>query len=233
MTKLDWSAPGQRLYEMGVDQGVLYVGGIGYAWPGLVSVSESTSGGDPKPFYIDGYKYLNLASAEDYAATIEAFSCPAEFGPCDGAGIIQNGLIATQQPRKSFGFSYRSRIGNDTQGTDYGYKIHVIYNALAGPSNQKYSTLSDKDTPDTRSWDITTLAPSITSIRPTAHFVIDSTTTDPATLVTVENTLYGSDDSDATLPLVADLIAMFGVDVSDAGFPQTDEALTILDGGAP
>jgi hypothetical protein len=230
MSRLTWDGMGQRIYELGVDHGVLYLAGQGYSWPGLVSVSESLSGGDAKPYYIDGYKYANIAAAEEFGATIEAFSCPPEFAPCDGAAEIHNGLIATQQPRKSFGFSYRTKIGNDIQGDDFGYKIHLVYNALAAPSGQKFTSQGQNDSPATRSWAITTKPPVISGYRPTAHFVIDSRSTPADTLATIEDLLYGTDTADAVMPTVAALLTIFGTPVYDSGTPDDLDAV-ILDGG--
>jgi hypothetical protein len=230
--RLAWDTPGERFYEQGVDRGVLYVGGQGYAWSGLVSVSESIQGGQAKPYYIDGIKYSNLSSAEEFAATIEAFSAPAEFAPCDGYALIQNGLIATNQRRRSFDFSYRTLVGNDVKQLQYGYKIHLVYKALAAPSNAKYSTLGQNNTPNTLSWGITTLPPLASGFRPTSHFIIDSQTTDPDILAQIEGILYGDDDSDAMIPTVPALITIFGGTVSefDAGDVDTT-GIDFLDGG--
>jgi hypothetical protein len=210
MARLTWGAAGERFFNLGVDRGVLYVGiDPGVAWPGLISVSESPTGGDPKPFYMDGQKYLNLSSAEEFAATITAFSRPLEFGPCDGTVPIQNGLFITQQPRKSFGFSYRTMIGNDVDGPDHAYKIHLVYNALAAPAEYNYTTVTDTPDPIQLSWGITTMPPPITGFRPTAHFVVESRYTDPGVLSDLEDILYGNEVSAASLPTVAELIALF------------------------
>lgn len=210
MARLVWNSVGQRFYETGVDRGVLYVDGEGFAWAGLISVSESPSGGTPRAFYIDGIKYLNISSAEEFEATINAFSCPPEFAPCDGMVSIQNGLFVTQQPRKSFGFSYRTKIGNDVDGSEHAYKIHLIYNALAAPSQRDNNTISESVEPTVFSWKITTLSPQITGYRPTAHFVIDTRYTDPTTLSTIEDILYGSDSTPSRLPDVSELLTIFG-----------------------
>lgn len=210
MTRLSWSALSERYFEGGVDRGVLYIGvDAGVSWPGLISVSESPRGGEARPYYLDGVKYLNLASKEEFEATINAFSAPKEFAPCDGVSSIQNGLFATQQPRKAFSFSYRTRVGNDTEGKEHGYKIHLVYNALAGPSERNNSTLGDSVEPNTYTWQITTLPPSLTGRKPTAHFVIDSRYTPRVLLSTIEDILYGSDAAEARLPMVSELITMF------------------------
>lgn len=210
MSKLTWSATGKRYYEAGVDRGVLYVGDLpGVSWTGLTSVSESPTGGEAKPYYLDGIKYLNVSSSEEFEATIEAFSSPPEFGPCDGVVSIQNGLFVTQQLRKSFGLSYRTRVGNDTDGLDHGYKIHLLYNALAAPSERNYNTLSDSVNLSTFSWKITTLPPSLTGYKPTAHLVIDSRKTPAGLMASVEDILYGSALGEARLPTTQELADMF------------------------
>lgn len=209
MTRLDWGKPGERFYETGVDRGVLYIDAVGYAWSGLVSVAESLTGGEAKPRYIDGFKYANVAAAEEFEATINAFSAPREFGPCDGSVSVYNGLIATQQPRRPFDFSYRTKIGNDTEGADHAYKIHLVYNALAAPASRTYTTLGQENSPQTLSWRLTTLPPKITGLKPTAHFVIDTRTAPLATLEEIENILYGDAGTNAAMPTVAELMAIF------------------------
>lgn len=232
MPRLSWDTVGERFYEQGVDRGVLYVYGQGYAWSGLVSVSESLSGGEPRPFYVDGYKYANLAASEEFGATIEAFSSPAEFALCDGSAIIHNGLIITQQPRRPFDFSFRTKIGNDVNGVDYAYKIHLVYGALAAPSGQKFTSLGQSDSPDTRSWQVTTRPPLITGYRPTSHFIIDSRETPVDILSTVEDLLYGTESATAVMPTVPALLALFGTPIYDEGLPNAVDDL-ILDGGTP
>lgn len=210
MPRLEWDARGRHFYELGVDRGVLYVGSdAGVAWVGLTSVSENPTGGDPRPYYVDGLKYLNLSTAEEFAATINAFSAPPEFGPCDGTVSIQNGLFVTQQPRKQFSFSYRSMVGNETQGSEHGYKIHLVYNALAAPSNKDNRTVGNDVNIATMSWSITTLPPAITGFKPTAHLVIDSRNTDPELLQDVEDILYGSSSLTSRIPTPDELIALF------------------------
>jgi hypothetical protein len=210
VTRLSWNAPGERFYETGVSRGVLYTeGSDGVAWVGLISVAESPSGGEPRPYYIDGYKYLNLSSAEEFAATISAFGSPPEFEPCDGTKAIQNGLFVTNQPRKQFGLSYRTQVGNDTNGPDHGYKIHIVYNALASPPQRNYSSIDDSVRPLTLEWSITTLAPMITGYKPTAHMVIDTRYTSLGLLGTIEDILYGNESTAPRLPDVDELIAIF------------------------
>lgn len=210
MARLNWDEAGKRFYEIGVDRGVLYVDSDpGVPWIGLISVSENPSGGSPKPYYIDGIKYLNIASAEEFEATINAFSSPREFGPCDGTKRIHNGLFVTQQPRKPFGFSYRSKLGNEIEGQDYAYKIHLVYNALAGSTQRDNKTINSSVDAVQLSWAITTLAPSITGFKPTAHLVIDSRETDPTILASVEDILYGNESTSPRLPSPDELIDIF------------------------
>jgi hypothetical protein len=210
MTRLLWDDRGERFFEMGVDRGVLYVSSsAGVAWMGLTSVAENITGGEPRPYYLDGEKYLNLLSAEEFEATIEAFGCPDEFGVCDGNVEIHTGLIATQQPRQPFGFCYRTRVGNEISGPDLAYKLHLVYNALAAPTQRNNTTLGGSADPTKFSWSITTKPPAITGYKRTAHLVIDSRTTDPDVLSDVEDALYGTVSTDPYLPDPDDLIAMF------------------------
>lgn len=209
MSVLSWGTPGERFYESGIDRGVLYVDDAGFAWNGLISVQEKASGGEPTPYYLDGYKYVQVMSTEEFEATLEAFSSPHEFGPCDGATEFYAGLTVTQQRRKQFSLSYRNRVGNDVDGLDHGYKIHLVYNALAGPSDRNNQTIKATVDPSTLSWDITTQPPLATGFRPTSHFVIDSRTADPEVLSALEDILYGTEDVDSALISVSDLLTMF------------------------
>lgn len=224
MTRLIWGTAGERYYEAGIDRGVLYANSEnGVAWNGLVSVSESASGGEATPYYLDGVKFLNIASAEEYVATIQAFSSPKEFDICNGITAISNGLFTTQQPRKSFGFCYRTRVGNDIDGIDHGYKLHLVYNALAAPSERNNATIGDSTEPLELSWEITTTPPLLSMYKPTAHLVIDSRTTDSLRLSNVEDILYGSSNTPPRLPTPEELVFIFaipnvliGVSVGDA-----------------
>lgn len=210
MSRLSWGGFGERVYEAGLERGVLYVPTQpGVAWNGLVSVAENPSGGDAQAYYLDGIKYLNLSAAEEYEAVLTALSSPAQFGACDGTVSIHNGLFATQQPRSSFGFCYRTDLGNDSRGIDFGYKLHLIYNALAAPSQRPNRSLGGNSDPALFSWAITTKPPSISGLKPTAHLVIDSRTTDPDILADVEDLLYGTVDDPPTLPTPDELIAIF------------------------
>lgn len=208
MPKLAWDEVGKRFYETGVDHGVLYLPNEtgkytnGVVWNGLVSVSESPSGAEANPQYADNIKYLNLYSVEEFGATIEAFTYPEEFEACDGSAEVAKGVYATQQTRKSFGLSYRTLIGNDLKGTDYGYKIHLVYGAMATPSEKARSTVNESPEAVTFSWELTTtpMDPKVAGFKPTAHIVVDSTKTVPAKLTALEDKLYGSATLSASLP---------------------------------
>lgn len=200
MTRLEWNRVGDRFFETGVDRGVLYPRvGPGVAWNGLISVDETTSGGDVESLYFDGVKYLDIVAGEDFEATITAFSAPREFAACDGTKQLSPGLFATQQPRKPFGFSYRTLIGNDLEGTDFGYKLHIVYNCMASPATRSSQTLAEVPNLGTRSWNVHTVPPEASTFKPTAHFVIDSTLVDPYMLENLESYLYGRDGLEPTL----------------------------------
>lgn len=215
MTALTWDNVGERFYETGVDHGVLYLAnaqGIfdkGYAWNGLVSVSESPSGAEATPQYADNMKYLNLISAEDFGATIEAFTYPNEFAQCDGFAVASNGIFIGQQNRKTFGLAYRTKIGNDVAAADLGYKIHLIYNALAAPTERAYTTINDSPEAITFSWELSTTAVAVPGYKPSAVITIDSTKVTPANLAALEQILYGSAGVDPRLPLPAEILGIF------------------------
>lgn len=199
MTKLVWDATGERLYETGVNQGVLYpqaTGGTypkGVAWNGLTTVTESPSGAESTPLYADDIKYLNLMSTEEFGATIEAYTYPDEFAECDGSATLVEGVTIGQQTRKTFGMCYRTSLGNDVDGTAYGYKLHIIYGATASPSEKAYATINDSPEAITFSWEVTTTPVNVTGAKPTASLVIDSTKADAEKLAAFETILYGSD----------------------------------------
>lgn len=199
MTQLiTWDGVGEKLYESGVDHGVLYIpngSGVydtGFAWNGLVSVTESPSGAEPNPQFADNIKYLNLLSAEEFGGTIEAFTYPDEFGQCDGSAEPEPGVIVGQQSRKSFGMCYRTKIGNDVDGADHGYKLHLVYGALVSPSEKNYQTINESPEAITFSWEFTTTPAPVTGYRPTSLIVIDSTKVDPTDLAALEVILYGN-----------------------------------------
>lgn len=217
MSALVWDDAGKHIYETGVDHGVLYpmaANGESYstgvAWNGLISVTESPSGGDANAIYADNIKYLSLYSAEEFGATIEAYTCPDEWAECDGQAQVAAGVTISGQKRKTFGFSFRSRIGNDAMKDNYGYKLHLIYNATASPSERNYQTVNDSPEATTFSWEITTTPVEISAnsnYAPTSHIVIDSTKVDSTKLATLEATLYGGDNTSATLPTPATVIS--------------------------
>ena len=206
MSKLTWDASGERLYETGVKQGVLYVMdsnsyGNGVAWNGLTAITESPSGAESTPLYADDIKYLDLRSTEEFGATIEAYTYPDEFAACDGSASLADGVSIGQQARKMFGLCYRTTVGNDTDGTDHGYKLHLIYGATASPSEKAYETINDSPEAITFSWEITTTPVSVTGFKPTASITIDSTKADPTCLAALEEKLYGGASTEPTLPL--------------------------------
>lgn len=204
---LVWDAAGERLYETGVKKGVLYVQNAsgaypkGVAWNGLTAVTESPSGAEATPMYADDMKYLNLYSAEEFGATVEAYTYPDEFAECDGSAELTKGVTIGQQKRKAFGMCYRTVVGNDVTGEDYGYKLHIIYGAMAAPSEKAYATINDSPEAITFSWEITTTPVNVTGLKPTASLVIDSTKADSVKLTALEAILYGSENADARLPL--------------------------------
>ena len=217
MPKLTWDQTGERLYETGISKGVLYPvkNGTypkGYAWNGIISVTEKPSGAELTALYADNIKYLNLMSAEDYGATIEAYMYPDEFAECDGSASIAKGVSIGQQPRKVFGMTYQTKLGNDVDGSDHGYKIHIIYGALASPSERNYSTVNDSPEAMTFSWEISTTPVEVTGFKPTACVTIDSTKVTASELAAFEKIIYGSEEkenSDARLPLPAELVTIF------------------------
>ena len=213
MSKLVWDATGERLYETGVKMGVLYVQDKGaypkgVAWNGLTSVTESPSGAEATPLYADDIKYLNLMSTEEFGASIEAYMYPDEFAECDGSAALTAGVYIGQQPRKTFGLCYRTTLGNDTESNNYGYKLHLIYGALAAPSEKAYSTINDSPEAITFSWELTTTPVNVTDHKPTASITIDSTKVDKQKLAALEEILYGSESVEARLPLPDEIAAL-------------------------
>lgn len=213
MARLLWDQVGERRYEAGVDQGVLYLatGGvydIGYAWNGLTTVTESPSGAEPSAQYADNIKYLNLMSNEEFGATIEAFTFPDEFAECDGSVLLHAGVTVGQQGRRSFGLSYRTKVGTD-QSADAGYKIHLVYGCQAAPSEKAYATINDSPEAMAFSWEITTTPVAVTGYKPTALLTIDSTKVVEANLTALEDALYGTAGTAPRLPLPDEVITMF------------------------
>lgn len=206
MAKLVWDKTGERLYETGVKNGVLYpmVDGAypkGIVWNGLTAVTESPSGAEATPLYADDIKYLNLMSAEEFGATVEAYTYPDEFAECDGSASLGVGVTIGQQPRKTFGLSYKTTVGNDVDNDNHGYKLHLIYGAMASPSEKAYSTINDSPEAITFSWELTTTPVNVTGFKPTASLTIDSTKIAPEKLAAIEALLYGSESGEAKLPL--------------------------------
>lgn len=229
MSKLTWDQVGQKLYETGVKEGILFpmANGAypkGYAWNGLTAVTESPSGAEPTALYADDVKYLNLMSAEEFGGTIEAYMYPAEFAECDGSASIANGVSVGQQKRKSFGLAYKTVIGNDTDNNDYGYKLHLIYGALASPSEKSYATINDSPEAITFSWEFTTTPVAVKSrdnvtFKPTSCIVIDSTKADETNLAKLEEILHGKDADSSTSTAAV-----------DPRLPLPDEVARIMNG---
>jgi hypothetical protein len=238
MPRIVWGAPGKRFYEAGIDRGVLYVGAQpGVPWNGLTAVNVNSTGGEAKAYYIDGVKYLNVPAAEEFEATINAYTYPDEFGACDGSTQVRPGLRVTQQRRKSFGFSYRTMIGNE-MSPELGYKIHIVYNALAAPSGRNHTTLGESAEPGDFSWNITTRPPAISGYNRTSHVVIDSRDTNSVTLAAIEDILYGTSINTARLPDFDELVTIFDtlttleiVDNGDGTWTATgpESAIQMLD----
>ena len=207
MSKIVWDAVGEHTFETGVRNGVLYLKdaqgayNTGVAWNGLTSVSESPEGAEATDLYADDIKYLTLMSAENFKATIEAYTYPDEFEECDGSATIANGVVIGQQTRKPFGLCYRTAIGNDTDGNEHGYKLHIVYGCQASPSEKQYSTINDSPEAVTFSWEVNTTPVNVNGKKPTATLIIDSTKADKAKLTALEAILYGSEQDEPRLPL--------------------------------
>lgn len=216
MAALVWDLVGERYYETGVDHGVLYIpdaSGVyatGVAWNGLTSVTESPTGAEATAQYADNIKYLNLISVEEFGATIEAFTYPDEWAQFDGLAVPEVGVYVGQQPRKVFGLSYRTRLGNDLEGDQYGYKLHLVYGCVAAPSEKAYNTINDSPEAITFSWEVSTTPVPVTGFNPTSLLVIDSGVVDATALAALEAELYGGAATEAKLPLPDDVIAFFG-----------------------
>lgn len=222
MSKIVWDNTGDRLYETGVKNGVLYlptsgVYSTGVAWNGLISVTESPSGAEATALYADDIKYLSLYSTEEFGATIEAYTYPEEFAECDGSATLTKGVYIGQQSRKTFGLAYRTTLGNDTESNDYGYKLHLIYGAMASPSEKAYSSINDSPDAITFSWEVTTTPVNVTGFKPTASIVIDSTKVDKEKLTALETILYGKDPT-----------TVGGEDGVDPRLPLPDEIKTLM-----
>lgn len=223
MAKLVWDAIGERYYETGTKNGVLYLQNSegkyskGVAWSGLTAVTESPSGADNTDIYADDIKYASLRAAETFGATIEAYTYPVEFAECDGSAEIVDGVMIGQQNRKAFGFSYRTKISNDANIDEY--KLHLIYGATASPSEKSYATINDSPEAITFSWEVTTTPVNIEGYKPTATVVIDSRKADKTKLAEFESIIYGSESTEARLPLPDEVLELFEA--------ETDETTTV------
>lgn len=221
MSRLTWDTTGERYYETGVKQGVLYpiqADGKytkGVAWNGLTAVTESPSGAEATALYADDIKYLNLLSNEEFGATIEAYTYPDEFADCDGSAALATGVMIGQQKRKTFGLCYRTTLGNDVDGNDYGYKLHLIYGCLAAPSEKAYATINDSPEAITFSWEVSTTPVNVAGFKPTSQITIDSTKADETKLAALEDILYGKDGDTSTEPRL----------------PLPDEVATLMSNG--
>jgi hypothetical protein len=208
MTRATWDDTGSRLYHVGVDRGMLYVGDDimeAVPWNGLASVTESPAGGDPQTFYLDGRAITSLPIGEDFAGSIETYAAPIEFAPCAGRLRVSTGLYASEQPRTTFGFSYRTLIGSDSAPAGFAYKVHVVYNATAQISDFSHGSDSSSPSVTTYSWAITTVPVSVPGFKPSAHYVFDSRLVDPDQLAEIEFILYGSETTDPRIPSIDEL----------------------------
>lgn len=213
MSKLVWDQIGERLYETGVRQGVLYpMEGAGYgageAWNGLTAINEAPSGAEPTDLFANDSKYVTLMSAETFGGTIEAYTYPAGFAACNGEAAIAEGVFIGQQTRKAFGLCYRTAIGNDTLGADYGYKLHLVYGCMVSPSEKANSTINESPEAGTMSWEFSTTPVTVAGYKPTAHLYFDSTKVDAEKLAALEALLYGTDEAEAKLPTPDEVIAL-------------------------
>lgn len=213
MSMLEWDKTGERQYTTGVDKVVLYVQSAGaypngVAWNGVTAITESPSGAEPTPLYADNIKYLNLISAEELALTIEAYMSPEEFDQCDGSASVAKGVTIGQQDRKQFGLAYRTIIGNDVDGNNHGYALHLVYGCMAAPSERANNTINDSPEAATLSWEVSTTPVNVTGFKPTASLEIKSTEADPTKLAALEAVLFGGTDSEARLPLPDEVIEM-------------------------
>lgn len=227
MSKLAWDQTGEKLYETGVDRGVLYLLGsnntydAGYAWNGLTAVNDSPEGAEATKLYADNKVYATMMSEEEYKGTIEAYTYPEQFEECDGSREVAPGVYAGQQNRKTFGFSYRSLIGNDSEGTDHGYKLHLVYGLLASPSERDHSTINDSPEAETMSWETTSTPVEVATmvngkkLKPVSTLIIDSTKTDADKLAALEDILYGTAEAEPKLPLPDEVIALVGTTSAD------------------
>lgn len=221
MSQLVWDQTGQRIYETGVKKGVLYVQDStgaypkGVAWNGLTAVNQSPSGAEASPLYADDIKYLELMSNEDFGGSIEAYTYPEEFEACDGSAALATGVKIGQQKRSSFGLCYRTIIGNDIENDEYGYKLHLVYGCKAAPSEKAYATVNDSPEAVTFSWEFTTTPVAVDGFKPTAYLEIDSTKADATKLEALEAILYGSEETEARLPLPSEIKTLMATEAEE------------------
>lgn len=233
MTRLVWNADGARFFEAGVDHGVLYVDGLGVPWNGLISVNESTDGGDITARYIDGVKYKDVRAAEEFRAEIVAYTYPDEFLACEGVTPVRFGLFASQQRKKSFGLCYRTGVGNDADGLNHAYKLHLIYNASTAPSERNFNTVGEEVEPFNFTWNISAVPTIFAGLKPTPNFIIDSRDVPPDLMVDILAVLYGTDTTPARLPSVGELLSIFN-NYQAVGFDAghlTEEYFATFDAG--
>lgn len=216
MAILQWDDTGNKIFEAGVQQGVLFVKDsagaypLGVPWNGLISVSENPTGGEPNPSYADNIKYLNLISMEEFGATVEAYTYPDEFAQCDGSAEGETGVMLGQQGRKTFGLAYKTFVGNDVDDLEHGYKLHLVYGCLASPSEKAYSTINESPEAITFSWEVTTTAEQVAGFKPTSIITIDSRKANATDLATLEDELFGTAVIDANLPLPDEVLTIMG-----------------------
>lgn len=232
MSRLVWDAIGERFFETGVDQCVLYpiannAYPMGYAWNGITGVSESPSGADANPIYADNIKYLNLRAAEEFGATVTAYTYPDEFAECDGSVVPVKGLTIGQQSRKMFGLCYRSRLGNDTDGSDHGYKLHLVYGLTASPSERGYSTINDSPEAIEFSWEMNSTPVAVTGYKPTSVITISSEDFTEAQMKALEDVLYGDASNDPRLPLPDEVVALMGSNVYEISLDKANATLGV------
>lgn len=226
MSKMKWDQVGEKLYETGVEQCALFrqtssgAYGTGVAWSGITGISDSPSGAEPSPIYADNRKYLELMSAEEYGATITAYMSPEEFDECDGTKEIADGVMIAQQDRIPFGLVYKTIIGNDTKKNKYGYKLHIIYGALAKTSSKDYKTVNNDPDVMELSWEVSTTPVDVEGMNPTSKLVIDSTKADPVKLAELEKIIYGSADSEPRLPLPDEIAVLMKKDPVEPSGPS-------------
>jgi hypothetical protein len=222
LSRIVWSSTGSRFFEVGVDRGVLYVDSApGVPWVGLTAVQEKPSGGKQRSYYQDGVKYLMISDPEEFTASISAYTFPTEFEVCDGTVRARPGLLVAQQRRKMFSLSYRTKIGNETRGVDHGYKIHLVYNAMAAPSSRNHATISDSPSIADFTWDIQTVPPPTAGYKRSSHIIIDSRETDEDVLVALEDILYGTDEESPRIPTLEEIVGVY----------DSLEAITVTDNG--